>query len=99
LRRRVDADTAHLRQVDHEATVVDRVAGDVVATRSHGEEQVLVAGEVDRVDDIRRPSALHDQRRSTVDESIPDRTSVVIGFIFGAQDDSPNPAHERLHHL
>ena len=92
-------DTAHLRQVDDEAAVVDRVAGDVVTARLDREEQVLLAGEVNRVDDIRRSSALHDQRRPTVDESIPDRASVVIGFILRAQDGSPDPAHECLHHL
>ena len=54
LRRRVDVDAAHLRQVDDEAAVVDRVAGDVVAAALDRERELVLAGEVDRVDDVGR---------------------------------------------
>ena len=96
LRRRVDVDAAHLREVDDEAAVVDRVAGHVVAAALHREQQTLLAREVDRVDDVRRPGALHDQRRSAIDQPVPDRARVVIARIAGCQDDSANTFNERM---
>ena len=94
LRRRVDVDAAHLRQVDDEAAVVHRVAGDVVTAALDREEQVLLAGEVDGVDDVRGPGALHDQRRPAVDQPVPDRAGIVVALIARPQDRSPNPFHK-----
>jgi hypothetical protein len=88
--------TAHLREVDHQAAVVDCVAGDVVAAALDRDEQVLLAREVDGVDDIGRAAALHDQRRSTVDQPVPDRARVVVAWIAGSQDRSPDTFRECL---
>jgi hypothetical protein len=62
----------------------------------YGQEQVLVASEVDRVDDVRRACALHDQCGSSVDETVPERATIVVALIAWAQDRSPNPVHQSL---
>ena len=81
----LDVDAAHLRQVDDEAAVVDRVAGHVVAAALDRQQQALLAREVDRVDDVRGSSALHDQRRPAIDQPVPDRARIVIARIAGCQ--------------
>ena len=91
-RRGVDVDAAHLRQVDDEAAVVDRVAGHVVAAALDREQQVLLAREVDGVDDVRGAGALHDQRRLAVDQPVPDRARVVIARIAGCRTAPRTPS-------
>ena len=62
-RRRIDADTVHLRQIEDQPIVAGAQAGAVVPAAADGEEQALLAGEVhrrDHVGDIRRAD---DQRR------------------------------------
>ena len=44
LRRGIDVDAAHLREVDHEAAVVDGVAGDVVAAAFDRQQQARARG-------------------------------------------------------
>lgn len=69
------------------------------------EEQVLLAREVDGVDDVRGPGALHDQRRPAIDEPVPDRARIVLAGITGAQHLPPHALNESLnrfrvdHHL
>jgi hypothetical protein len=89
-------DAAHLREVDHQAAVVDCVAGNVVAAALDRDEQVLLAREVDGVDDIGCAAALHDQRRSTVDQTVPDRARLVVARIAGSQNRSPHTFRECL---
>src|SRR4029078_1860821 len=60
LRRRVDGDAPHLREVYHDPVVVDGVAGDVVPSRFDRECEPLLACEVDCVHDIGGTAALND---------------------------------------
>src|SRR5205823_14717207 len=62
-RRRIHVHSSHLRQVDHQATVVHGVAGDVVPASLDRQEEIVVPREVDGVDDIGGARALSDQRR------------------------------------
>jgi len=96
LRRRIDVDAAHLREIDHQAAVVDCVAGDVVAAALDRDEQVLLAREGDGVDDIGCAAALHDQRRSTVDQPVPERAGIVVARIAGSQNRSAQSVLEDL---
>jgi len=96
LRRRVDMDTAHPRQIDDEPAVVHRVAGHVVTAGFDREDQILVAREADRIDNVRGPAALHDHRGAAVDEPVPNRAGIVVSLIAGAQNRAPNTFHEPL---
>jgi hypothetical protein len=81
---------AHRRQVDDETAVVDRVAGDVVPVALDREEQVLLAREVDGVDDVGRSGALDDQRGPAVDESVPERAGIVVALVPGRRTAPPS---------
>ena len=61
--------------------VVDGVAGDVVPAALDREHEPLLAREVDRVHDVGRAAALHDQRRAPVDQAVPDRARLVVAGI------------------
>ena len=95
----IDVHAPHLRQVDHEPAVVDGVAGDVVRPRLDREKQIALPGEVDRIDHVRRPGALNDQRRLPVDEAVPDRTRLVVSVVPGTKHGSTNTCRERLNRL
>ena len=43
-RRGIDDDRAHLREVDHQAVVAERAAGDVVAAAAYRDEDVVARG-------------------------------------------------------
>ena len=59
----VDLDAAHEREIDHHAAVGAREARDGVTATADGHLDLVLAGEVHRVDDIRRSRALHDEGR------------------------------------
>ena len=62
LRFGVYADALHLREIDHQGVVPDRLAGDVVAGAAHGDEQSVLAGELHGRDNVGSGRALGDQR-------------------------------------
>ena len=99
LRIRVDVDTAHLREVEHDSAVVDGVAGDVVPSGLDREHEALLAREVDRVDDVGCTAALHDQRRAPIDQRIPDRACLVIAGIVRSEHRPPNRLPEPCQRL
>ena len=83
-RRRVDSDSLHRREVDHEAAVAQRLTADAVATRAHRYEQISLACEVDRRDDVGDAGAAGDPGWAAVDRAVPDRAGLVVAFVLGA---------------
>jgi hypothetical protein len=71
-------DALQAGEVDQDATVDGAVAGDAVPAAANREWQALLAGIVDRVDDVGGSSWSHNERRSFVDRPIPDRACVVV---------------------
>ena len=66
---RVDTNSGHFGKVDHQPIVAHAVAGEVVTAASHGNQDIVVAGEIDRIDNVRRPAALGNKSRPLVDHS------------------------------
>jgi hypothetical protein len=60
------------------------VAADAVAARAHRDEQVALAGETDRSDDVGDAGAACDAGRAAVDRTVPDRAGLVVAFVFAA---------------
>ena len=82
----IDVGAAHPREVDHDAVVAGREAGDAVAAAPDGDDELLLTGEAEGRDDVvgaRRP---HDQRGPTVDHAVPDRARLVVAGVVGAHD-------------
>ena len=77
---RVYVHALHLREVYNEAAVADTQAGAVVPA-ADGEEQAVLAGEVDRDDHVSNVGAACDQGRASVDHGIVDLARLVVVFI------------------
>ena len=74
----VDSDTLHRREVDHEPAVTERVAADAVAAGAYGDQQIALAGEADRRDDVGDAGAAGDAGRTAVNRAIPDPAGSVV---------------------
>ena len=74
----VDADALHRAQVDHDAAVGRREAGDAMTASPHGDLEVLAARELDRAQHVRDPGAAHDERGPAVVRTVPDRARLVV---------------------
>jgi hypothetical protein len=93
-RDRVDLDAPHRRQVDDEPVVDGRKASDVVAATTDGDEQVLLARELDSAGDVRGGHRPDDQCRMRVDHAVPDAAGFVeIGI--GRFDDRAGDARAK----
>jgi hypothetical protein len=71
-------DVTHSRQIDHQATVADRIAGDVMTASPYGDEQIVFATEIHRRDDVGGAGTSDDNRGATVDHSIPDTSGLIV---------------------
>ena len=77
---------SHPRQVDDDAVVARRQAGDAVAAAPDGDEEILLARVPKGRDDVvgmRRPG---DQRRIAVGEPVPNRARRVVARVAGPDD-------------
>ena len=74
----IDPNALYGRQVDHEATVTNGAASNIMASATHRHQQVVVAGEMDGVDDIRDPTTTDDQAGPSIDIAVPDLASLII---------------------
>src|SRR5262249_52388605 len=61
----VDATTLHQRQIDHESGVANGMAWKTVAATAHCDRQLMCASKADRMNDVLRVPASHEQRRSS----------------------------------
>ena len=86
---RIDPHALHPRQVNHEATIADSVAGDVMTASAHGHQQIVATGKVHRGHDIGHSSTAGDQRRPFVDHPIPDLAGVIIAGVTGTEQLAP----------
>jgi hypothetical protein len=58
----IDPDALHRGEVDHQPAVCDGVASDVVPAAAHSNQEVVLPGEIDRVDDVGDARAASDER-------------------------------------
>ena len=83
----IDAHAAHLRDVDHDAAVAGREAGDAVAAAAHGDRQVVAAGEADRGDHVGWAGAPHDEcGPAAVVGTVPDPARLLVAVLAGGED-------------
>ena len=86
---RAAASTAILRigrQIDHEAALDERVAGDVVAAALDAEQQAVRAANVTALITSVWVAAADDRGRSALDHRVPDRARVVVAGGIREQD-------------
>jgi hypothetical protein len=77
---------AQRREIDLHAIVAGRLAGVAVATALHGNQQLVVISEPDRVLNICRARGLDDQRGIFVDGCIQHTARDVVTFVAWQQE-------------
>ena len=78
---------------DH-ATVTDGVTREAVPSSSHRDEEAMRPGETHRGPDVRHPGATHNQRRVSVDRSVPYTSVLVVPPIAGTDELTAQRRHE-----
>ena len=92
----IHRDALHRREVDDDAVVAGREAGNAVAAAAHGDVEPLAAREADCVAHVGGIGAAGDHRRAGVMGAVPDRTSLVVGAVAGPDQLSVQPVLELL---
>ena len=73
-------------QVDHQAAVGDRAAGDVVAAAADGDLEARLPCEAHRGGDVGRAAAAGDDRRPAIDQTVLDPAGGVVAVVAGRED-------------
>ena len=94
-RRRVDVDRAHPGQIDHQAALGHRPAGDVVPAAAHRDLQPGVACMAHRRRDVVGVRTAGDQRGPAVDQPVVHPASGVIPLVAGCQERAGERRGER----
>ena len=103
--RRIDSDSLHRREVDHQAAVSDRETGDAVAAAAHGNLGCLIAANVHRVHDVGDGAAPGDERGPLVDQAVVHPAGLLVSRVCGADQltGERRPylvgSHDRVAHL
>jgi hypothetical protein len=84
--RGVHPDRLHQRQIDDQATVTGGVARKAVRSSAHRDAKVMRPGETDRGPHVRYVGAAQDQRRVSVDRSVPHLSLSVVRPIAGTDE-------------
>jgi hypothetical protein len=84
-RRGIDANALHTREIDDQTIIARAKTTAIVAATTHGDEHVVIAGEMDCGDDVGDIGAPHDQARMPVNHAIIDLAGRLIASIVGLQ--------------
>src|SRR5207248_9043868 len=83
----VDANARHRREVDDDAVVNGREAGDAVAAAADGDREIVAAREADGRDHVRGARAADDEgRRVAVVRAVPDPAGLGVAVVAGRED-------------
>jgi hypothetical protein len=74
----IDSDFSHPRQVDDHAAVARREARDTVPTAADRDDEIVLAREAHRRDDVLDTPAARDDRWIPVGDRVPHRTRAVV---------------------
>ena len=75
---RIDPDPSHPAEVEDEPIVAGPKAGDAVAAAPHGQQNPVLASELDRCHHVPYPRGADDQRGPAVDHRVVDTACLII---------------------
>ena len=78
---RIDAYTVHPGQVNDHPVIGYASAREIVTAAPDGQQQIVVSGEVDRIDDVCDSGAIRHESRMLVDIGIPNLAGFVVAVI------------------
>ena len=96
---RVDVNAVHQGEVEEQAAVDAREPGDRVTAAANGEEESVLAGEVDRADHVGGAGGAHDQRRFPRMHRVVRRADQRISGVPGREHVTPDRHTEFLEAL
>jgi hypothetical protein len=82
---RIDPDTSHRREVDHEPAVGYGESEDAVPAAAHADLEVVLAGEPHRRCHVVAARAANDYLWAPVDHGVPDRACLVVSGVSWQQ--------------
>src|SRR5215475_9387905 len=77
----IDLNCLHKREVDHKPIIANCCTGTTVSASPHCDEKLVLAGKSQCDHDLFLIRAKRDQRRSTIDPSIPDLSSCLVSGV------------------
>src|SRR5262249_699537 len=80
-RHRIDPHSFHLRQVNDNAAIADSTARYVVTTSAHCYQQIVVPGEIHRVNNVRYSRTADYQGRIPVDHGVEEGARFIVALI------------------
>jgi len=95
---RIDADASERGEVDDEAAITGAEARDVVSAATNRHKQIVVTGESQRVQDVRRTGAPGDDGRPLVDEAVPHAPRLLVPDGVLDHHTSGQATGERIYH-
>ena len=82
----VDLDPLHQGQIDHHATITDGQTRKAVPPASYRDEEAVHPRETHRGSDVGHPGAAHDQRRVSVDRSVPHLSVLLVAVVISTDE-------------
>jgi hypothetical protein len=95
---RIDPDTVHVAQVEHQAAIDGAVTGDVVPTGTDRKQHAVLPSQVDAIDDVGFARAPDDETGSAIDREVLDDPDAVVRRITRSNH-RPTKAHAQLDEL
>ena len=94
----IDPNASERREIDDEAAVTGTETRYVMPAAANCYEQIVVAREPQRLQDVRNTRALHDDRGPCIDEPVPDTARLIV--LAGALDEhtAGQAPGERVNH-
>ena len=92
---RIDVRVADEREIDDQAVIADPQPSGVVPAAPDRNEETVLAGEVDRRDDIGHIGAARDQGGMLVDHAVVDFAGRIVALITGLDEFSPQARFQR----
>ena len=77
----INPDRFHVRQIDHQTTIANRIPGNIMPAAAHRQKQVMLPGQIDRTDHVADTGATDNHAGSSIDHSIPDLADFIIGRV------------------
>ncbi|MGA3227802.1 MAG: hypothetical protein ABSC65_28820 [Acidobacteriaceae bacterium] len=81
----IDADSFHLRHVNHQAVVADGLACDAMSAPTNRNQKVVFASLAHTLNDIGRACATSDHRRTPVNHRVRDGSRLIVSGLARAK--------------
>jgi hypothetical protein len=92
----INRDVSHVREVDDETVITDRVARRTMPATAYSNRKVLAASELDCTGHIVGILAAHNEGRIAVNQSIPDPASTAVAIVARIEHFATKPGFELL---